>query len=224
MKRTFIIILTLAFCKILLGQTDSSTFKSSLNDSVLNKIYSYLPKGWIVTEKNNKIIFQRIDSAYVMENSYDSIFYTSTKAERRARIMKEGKKTVSRITFRCEEKWNYTKLLTTKNNNLYYNKKLQGLPEKYKITSLLDKDLSTKSDPVFVGTTEKEKEAIKKYEKERSEILANITNLPSYNTEKFSLFLVSREGYTDSSNYVVPEEASLQLFKILALFFDFASL
>ena len=221
MKRELTFIIILFFHKVSFCQSDT-IFKSSLNDSILNKIYSYLPKGWTVTENNSQLIFRKIDSVYILENPYDSIFSTEIKAERRERIIKEGKRGVSRIILRYEDKWNYTKILISKNNNLFYTQKLHNLPEKYKISSLYDKELSTKLNLVYIGTTEKEKNSIKKYEKERSEILSKITILPNYNTENFSIFVVSREGCIDPSHYVVPEDASLQFYKILTLFFEFA--
>lgn len=203
------------------GQTDTS-FQSTLNDTVLNKIYSYLPKGWTVIESSNQLIFQSTDSVYILENyRFDSSFQSATKAERIEYVIKNSKKGISRIIFRYENRWNYTKTLTSKNNNSYYNQKLQKLPEKYKITSLYNKELSTRQNPVYVGTTDKEKDAIKKFEKERIEILAKITTMPNYNTEKCSIFLVSMEGCNDDMHYIVPDDASLQLFKILSLFFEF---
>ncbi|MFH0865962.1 MAG: hypothetical protein V1904_07190 [Bacteroidota bacterium] len=222
MKRALIIISLFAFFHMSFGQTDT-TFKSTLNDTVLNKIFSYLPKGWTVIESSNQLIFQRTDSVYILENyRFDSSFQSAIKAERIEYVIKNGKKGISRIIFRYENRWNYTKTLTSKNNNTYYTQKLQKLPEKYKITSLYNKELSTRQNPVYIGITEKEKDAIKKFEKEHAEIMAKITTMPNYNTEKYSFFLVSMEGCNDNNHYVIHEDASLQLFKILTLFFEFA--
>lgn len=222
MKRTLIFISLFIFFNISFGQVDSS-FKSTLNDTVLNKIYSFFPKGWTVLEGKNHIIFQRPDSVYILEEyRFGSTHSGETKAERNERIMKEGKKGVSRIILRYENRWNYTKTLTSRNNNIYHTQKIQKLPEKYKITSLYNKELSTKQNPVYIGTTDKEKEAVKKFEKEHAEIMAKITTLPNYNSEKYSFFLVSTEGCNDDNHFVIPDEASLQLYKILSLFFEFS--
>jgi hypothetical protein len=222
MSRISAIFLLLVFCKISTGQTDS-TFKSLLNDSIINKIYSYLPKGWIVTEGKNQLIFQYPDSVISLEGSrFDTTYLKEIKAERIERIKTFGKKGLSRIVLNYETKWSYTKLLTTKNTNSTYSQKLKKLPEKYGITALYNKELSTKQNPLYIGVTDNEKNAVKKYENERKEILAKITTMPNYNTEKYTFFLVSYEGCNDDSHFVIPEEASLQMYKILSLFFEYA--
>lgn len=222
MKRIFSITFVLFLAQLVIGQTDSS-FKSILNDSILNRVYSYLPKGWTVIESTNQIAFLRLDSVYSLEEyRFGSSNIGETKAERNERIKNEGKKGVSKFVLRYEDKWSYSKLLSSKNNNTYYNQKLQKLPEKYKISNLYNAELSTKQNPVYIGVTDKEKDAIKKFEKEREEISAKITTLPNYNTEKYSFFIISMEGCNDDNHYVLPEEASLQFFKLISLFTEFA--
>ncbi len=224
MKTSISIIFIILFSPIfLLGQSDS-TFKSSLNDSILNKIYSHIPKGWTITEKGNQIVFQRNDSIFSLEEyRFDTKYMTETKAEKNEKIITNGKKIVSKLVLRYETRWSYSKTLTTKNNNALYSQKLQKLPEKYKITSLYNKKLSTKLNSVYTGITDKEKDAVKKYEKERVEILSKIITLPMYNTEKYSFFIVSMEGYNNDNHYIIPEAASSEFFKILTLFFEFSA-
>lgn len=204
------------------SQSDSIT-KASLNDSLLNKIYSLFPAGWTIIQENDRLIIQRTDSIYSLnEYRFGTSHSGETKDERNVRIQNEGKKGVSRIILRYEARWSYLKTVGTKNSNILYKKELSGLAEKYKITKLYNKELSTRQNPVYVGTTENEKDAIIKFEKERSEIQAKITTLPNYNTDKYSFFLVSMEGCNDDNHYIFPEEASLQLYTILTLFYEFA--
>lgn len=204
------------------GQSDSIT-KFSINDSIVYKIYSLFPAGWTFIQEGDKFIIQRTDSIYSLEEyRFGSSHSGETKDERNIRIQKEGKKSISRIILRYEDRWSYLKAVGTKNSNILYKKELSNLAEKHKITKLYNQELSTRQNPVYTGTTEEEKDAIKKFEKERSEIQAKIYTLPNYNTEKYSIFLISFEGGNDDNHYIFPEEASLQLYSILALFYEYA--
>ena len=63
---------------------------------------------------------------------------------------------------------------------------------------------------------------IAQYEKEKKELLSKIVILPNYHTENFSFFYEYMTGFDDNTHLIYPEEASLQLFRIKILFFEYA--
>jgi hypothetical protein len=196
------------------------TSKSYLNDNILNRIIPALPQGWSFYDKTGEFCIELADSVLIADKSKLNV--ANNKKIQDDSIIKFGFKTKSMITFRYESRWTYEQSMKAKSSNLQVYQLLKKLPEKYKITSLLDKTKSTRGNNVYTGTTNEEKELVKKYEKEKSELLAKIIATPSYNTENYSLFLQSTQGCSDDYYSVYPASSSVQLYQILALFSELA--
>ncbi|MFA5783139.1 MAG: hypothetical protein WC868_12805 [Bacteroidales bacterium] len=222
-KLLFIIITFIISSRFSYTQNSDTTSLHFHEDSILNKIITSIPKGWIVSTKNGEIIFEKTDSVLILnEDRYNTQNINKTKAERIERIKTHGIKGKSRLVLKYENRWTYEKILTVKNTNTYVYQEIKKLPEKYKIANLYDKTLSSRETAIYTGVTQKEKDQISKYEKEKKELLSNTIVLPNYNTEKYSFFTKSMSGYNDNTHDIYPEEASLQLFQILTLFIEYA--
>jgi len=224
MKKILLIIITfVALGKFSYTQNSDSTSLSFNEDSILKKIITLLPEGWNSSIKKDSLIFERLDTTWILaKNQSDSSNKQETRTEKNERIKKNGVITKSHIILKYEPKWNYEKKLSVKNCNTVLSQEIQKLPGKYNIVQLYNSTLSTRGNPVYTGITPKEKNQIAKYENEKNELQSKIVTLPDYNSEKYSFFIKSMSGYNDNTHDIYPEEASLQFFQILTLFFEYA--
>jgi len=224
MKKIFLFIIICALSANYIHSQNPDTLSIDIrNDSVLKKIFNFLPEGWKVSESNNKLIFEKIDSVLILnEDRYNDKNKKLSKAEKIERIKKNGVKGKSMIVFNYEKKWTTEMLMVSKSTNSYINNELKKLPAKYNISNLYNKSLSTRNKIVYTGKTQKEKEQIAKFEKEKNELLTKIVVLPNYNTENFSFFNESMIGFNDNTHLIYPDETSSQLFQIKILFIEYA--
>jgi len=193
------------------------------NDSILNKICALIPKGWTVSTNDSEFVFVRKDSIWILnENRFNSTKTTESKSDKQERIKKEGSKGTTILILKYQKRWSYERILVANNMNPSLYTAIGQLPEKYQITNLYDKSQSVRGNVVYTGSTPKEKAQIAKYEKEKKELLSKVTKIPDFNTSNYSLFTYSISGTNDSNHSVYPEDASLELFQILALFCDYA--
>ena len=216
--KTIIII----FCVILFPLSQKAqnvdTIFNYHDDYILNKIIPVLPKGWTFNEKDNKFIITRSDSVYVADRKkIANILDTKLKFDT---IIKYGHKVPCEIIYNYEPKWSFEQTTKASSNNIQINQQIKKLPEKYNIAYLLDKSKSTRFNSVYTGKTEKEKQLIEQYEKEKNELTSKLIKMPNYHTEKYSLFLEVMSGCNDNENYVYPDKASLELYDILTLFME----
>jgi hypothetical protein len=218
-KLTFPILLLFACNYIFAQKPDTAKIN---NDSTLKKIFSYMPEGWDITINDSEFIFVRKDSIWVLdEDRFNPTIANETKSEKTERIIRQGNRTISRIILKYEDRWSDNKILVAKNMNPLLYKQISALPEKYNITGLYNKNLSTRGNAVYTAVTKKDKDQVAKFEKERKELLAKIVRLPNYNTDKYSFFIKSMVGYNDNTHQVYPDDASSQLYKIISLFSEF---
>ena len=189
--------------------------KGYTTDGIINILIDYLPKGWNFKEENSNFIFQRNDSIWELtENTLNVPI--EKKDEKNKRIISNGKKTVSKIVIRYEDKWNFLKIqeATLLNQNTYNEIRL--LPEKYNITALKDSKLSSKSHIVYTPKTESDKKRISDYNIEKEKLKGKIIKLPEMSSQKYSLFIEIKSGCNDEAHLVYPDEASVELYSILS--------
>ncbi len=215
MKTRLILLFLIAVSNFVEAQIKDTSF-SYKDDYVLHKIIPALPQGWTFSQKPGEFIIERNDSVLAGDKRQMKI-PTNQKIPDDS-IFKYGYKTKSIIVFNYDSRWAYEKTLKVNSNNTQIYQLLKMLPEKYKVTKLLDKSKSTRGNNVYTGKTDEEKKQVMDFEKERNQLLAKLVQMPNYHTEKYSLFLKSTSGCNDDYFSIYPSEASLQLYQILALF------
>jgi len=185
------------------------------SDGIINIIIEYLPKGWTFRESNGFFIIQRADSILVLnENTLN--MPVEKKELKDNRIIKNGKKTVGKIIIRYEDKWDFLKFQEASLNNSTVYNEISLLPAKMGITQLKDAKLSAKGNTVYTPQTDQDKLKIEKYYTERKKLENKIVKTPDNSTQKYSLFIVSKSGCNDDSHIIYPDEASVELYKIIS--------
>ena len=175
--------------------------KRDTTDGILNIIISHIPAGWNFKEENGFFIFQRNDSIWQLtENTLNVPF--EKKEDRMKRIQAYGIKSVSKIVIRYEDKWDFLKLQEADLNNSSIYNEIRQLPDKMNIAALKDIKLSRKGNVVYTPITNADKIKIENYYKERDRLQNKIIKVPDHNTQKYSLFIVSKTGCNDELHLV----------------------
>ena len=216
--KTFIFILSIVFFPFSQKAQNIDTTFNYQDDYILNKIIPVLPHGWTFKAQNNQFIISRNDS--VVSALRKSLSFTIDYKISKDSILKYGQNVVSEIIYKYEHRWTFEQTTSANSNNIQINQSIKKLPEKYGITNLLDKSISTRFNSVFTGNTEKEKQLIYQYEKEKNELMSKLIKMPNYHTEKYSLFLYIMSGCNDDNYCIYPEKASQELYDILTLFME----
>ena len=213
MKDTLLIILTL----LLFTSACKSQSGSGLadNDSLLTALKERIPQGWNVLLSEDELRIERKDSVWVLsENKINAPERIFSEGEEIERIKKYGKMMQSSFVFRLEDKWSEENIQSNKEKNENINEKVKVLPEKYGIVHLYDSSLSRKGNDVFIGNNEEERNRIHEYEVEKFKIEKGLIKIPDYNSEKYSLFLISKTGMEDEFHSVYPKEVSEEMYGI----------
>jgi hypothetical protein len=188
--------------------------KGYTTDGIINILIDHIPGGWNFKEENGFFVFQRNDSVWVLsENTLNVPF--EKKEDRNKRIQAYGKKTVSKIIIRYEDKWDFLKLQEADLNNSSIYNEMRLLPNKMNISKLKDIKNSNKGNTVYTPITMADKISIENYYKEREKLQNKIIKVPDHNTQKYSLFIVSKTGCNDESHLVYPDAASIEVYGIL---------
>jgi len=185
------------------------------SDGIINIIIEYLPKGWTFRESNGFFIIQRTDSILVINENTLNVPVEKKEAKNN-RIIKNGKKAVGKIIIRYEDKWDFLKFQEASLNNSSVYNEISLLPEKIGISQLKDTKLSAKGNTVYTPQNDQDKAKIEKYYSERKKLENKIVKTPDNNTQKYSLFIVSKSGCNDDSHIVYPDEASVELYRIIS--------
>lgn len=213
MKNILIVILSLflitSACK---SQNESGLIQ---DDSLLVSLKEKIPQGWTVSIAEDKLIIEKNDSVWVLsENKINAPISILNDEEEIKRIKEFGKKVQSSFVFQLEDKWSEEKCKQVRDKNETIYTQIKVLPEKYEIVYLYDSSLSRKGLDVFIGNTDEERKRIHEYEVERFKIEKGLIKIPDYNSEKYSLFLISKIGIEDEFHTVYPKEASEEMYRI----------
>jgi hypothetical protein len=186
-------------------------------DGNINLIINNLPAGWVFTaDKGDFIIFRKDSVLILSENRINAPL--ENKEVKLNHIKEFGVKTQAKVIIHYENKWDFLRIQEAQIKNASIMDEIQKLPEKMKITSLLDSKLSRKGKPVYTAKNEKDQLCISNYYKEEERLEKKIVKLPDFNSQLYSLFIVSEDGKEDNMHYVYPTGASIELYTILSLF------
>ncbi len=191
--------------------------KGYIDDAIINIIIDHLPNGWKFKNEKGCFIIQRQDS--IWELSENTLNVPIEKREDKIkRIQANGKKTVSEIIIKFEDKWDFLKVQEATINNTSVSNDIRLLPDKYKITGLKDASLSSKEKVVYTPKTDEEKNRISNYNAELKQLKEKIIKIPDMSSQKYSLFVIAKNGCNDDNHIVYPDAASVELYTVMALF------
>ena len=114
-------------------------------------------------------------------------------------LQKKGKKTKMEIIFNIQNKWDSTKINKVITENKKITSKADSLIYKYKLSHLKRSHRYTQE--LIFNATKEEEDRFELYKNEKGELLKTITELPTYNSEKYSLFLISKTWEFDKESW-----------------------
>lgn len=188
------------------------------NDNILRLIRSVVPPGWIMRADSDLIIVQRIEQVWILEGNRLNAPAGETREQRMDRVQSKGQKSTAFISFHYEPIWDPMRIEESMSFNAGIYAKIKALPERHGIVELYNPALSSRTEKVYTPKTPKDEVNIAAYHRERAELLASLIRMPDHNTEKYSLFLIEKQGGDDQFTTVFPEEASIELNTIHMLF------
>lgn len=213
------LVFSLIHSSAILAQSSESEIEKAfyMSDQYISIVLNYMPKGWSFNAVGDKFILTSPDTVWVLEENRNNA-PVEKKEDLIKRIKESGIRVIPEIVIRYEDKWTPDKIQQSLIQNAAIDNEIAGLPEKYNITQLFDKKLSSKNHTVYTATNEKEKGLIVQFEKEKSSLLAKKVILPDFHTQKYSLFLISSQGKNDDMHVVYPDRPSLELYTIISTF------
>ena len=185
-------------------------------DGIVSMIINYLPSGWKFYESQGRFIIEYADSVYILNENRVNV-PAEDKIQREKRIREHGKKGVSRIVIVYEPRWDILRVQEAGIKNTAISDQIRGLYKKYDMASLADQKLSRKDAPVYKARNVAEQARLDGFYREKALLESQLIRVPDYHTELYSLFVIEKCGYADEITVVSPEEASLGLYKVLAL-------
>ena len=198
---------------------------SFADDSLLKRLTDSLPVGWTMMMNDSELVISRHDSVWerpdTMSARGDVRNYFPSSEEEKEQLelfKKEGRRVISRITYRLEPKWGpWTMAMAMASawyNNDTVEKKISKLQTKYKIDRLYRR---TRYGEEFSAKTDDEKERVQKYWLERKALEAHLINYPEHNSTKYSLFEKSVTGFDNRFTRIWPIQAAIECSEIRIL-------
>jgi hypothetical protein len=194
-------------------------------DPAFIEIKAKLDPAWKVYIKKNLLYIERKEPVLVMpENRINApVTLVETENEKMARMKKFGMKMKPVLIYKFQKRWTVNDSIDAESKREDILHKIQSLPEKYKITHLLDKNLSRKGGEFYLPQTKKEKRKVQEYFNEKTKLEKKIPYLPDYHLAKFSLFLISKRGVSSEYAEVYPESVMGEFIQVEKLLFKYKS-
>lgn len=183
----------------------SSTAQNSniSKDSILAKLQFELKSEWDVRIHNDTLIFESNDFVWID-------FYNNAPSKPRGDtshnkytddyLQKNGKKTKLIALFYVQKKWDSLKTEKCIIENKKITTETDNLISKYQLSHLTNYDKDGKP----LKANKEENDRFKRYKKEKDLLLEKITNPPIYNSEKYSLFIISKTWYFAENAWMQP--------------------
>jgi len=175
------------------------------NDSLLNKLQSKLIDDWNLKVSNDTLFIESKNYIWIdFYNSagapHDDPEYAKFTDEY---LQKNGRKTKMIVLFDIQNKWDAQKISQAENENKKIYAETDSLIYKYKLDHL--KRSYRYSEELIWGATEDEEKRFEEYKIEKEKILQKITEIPIYNSQNYSLFVISKTWYfSNKSYYMLP--------------------
>lgn len=214
---------------LLILLVNTSIAQQIKEDSVLNKINSELPKGWVMKIKDSVMTIEKIDSVWVIltnhinEDRNLKDYKESTDEELKVKFEKVGSKHKYRFTYRIETIMSSEELKQAKTHNDLILTRTKELWNKYGIDAFYTPPKITRGKPLYnekyAPKNAKDSLNLKKYLEESAQLETLKIIIPDKCTEKYNLFPVGESWYSsifDNSSFVdiYPKYMSGELFRI----------
>ncbi len=188
---------------------------NNASDTVLGLIEKKLPQGWKMNLEGELLTFERAGDIWVMNvNRINAEPKLEFPKERQAIIKAQGKKTQARMVFKVTPRLTLEQMHALDTENARIDAEIASLPEKMGVSGFLDENLSRKVGPVYTATAPEDLKKIEEYQKVREEMSTKRLKYPDFNTERYSLWLLEKEGWEDEFHEVNPPEASQQSYEV----------
>lgn len=173
------------------------------DDTILDKLKSKIGTGWELKLENDTLIIKSHDSLWI--DFYNIAGAPINDPEYKKftdeYLQKNGRKIKACIIFRAEEKWDIEKISEVQNENLKIQEEISNLISKHQL-SHLERTFRWEEE-LFWNSTPEEELRIEAYKKEKEELSGKIKELPYYNSQNYSLFVISK-NWEGSPSYMVP--------------------
>jgi hypothetical protein len=191
------------------------------NDKLLAKLQTILKDDWDMKISNDTLIIE--SKNYIWIDFYNSAGVPFDDPEYKKYtddyLQKNGRKTKMIIQLGMQNKWDSLQIKKVIAENKKIGEHADSLIYKYKLSHL--QRTYRYDEELIWNATDKEQERFEEYKKEKETLLKTIKQLPEYNSEKYSLFLVSKTWNfsEDGGYYMLPmiypksEEEKINIFE-----------
>lgn len=204
----------LAFVTNSFSQSTASEINKNfyLADANISILINYIPEGWTFIASGDTFIIRSCDTAWVLEENRINVPREDNE-KRIQRILAKGKRIIPEILIKYEVKWSLDKIQQAKIFNTSIENKIQQLEKKYNIDQI-EKKVS-KNGIEYFPINEKENKLLDAYYKEKEELTTKKINIPDFHTQKYSLYIISKQGCNDENHIIHPDNLSTELYTIL---------
>lgn len=180
--------------------------KKIAGDSLLLKLQTELKNDWDLRITNDTLTIESKNYIWIdFYNSagapFDDPEYDKYTDEY---LQKNGQKTKMIILLDIQDKWDSAKIKKVIAENKKISSAADSLIYKYKLSHL--KRTHRYDEELIWDATKEEENRFEKYKKEKEAVLEKIKEIPYYNSEKYSLFIIfaSWEFSMKSHYYMLP--------------------
>jgi hypothetical protein len=161
-------------------------------DSLLTQLQSKLKSDWNVTIRNDTLSIE--SSNYIWIDFYNSagapVNDPNYSKYTDIYLQNNGEKTKMKILFEMQDKWDSLKIKRVSDENKKINSASDSLIYKYNLSHV--KRTYRYSEELIWNATKDEEGRFEKYKNEKEQLSGYLKELPLYNSEKYSLFIISR--------------------------------
>jgi len=196
--------LVLLIFSLLLIHCNQNTSENDLKDTVLENFTSKIKDSWDVKVKEDSLIIESKDTMWIdFFNAAGISIVDKGQNKYSEKYLKEnGNKIKAKIVFKLEPKWSEPKMQKAKNDNSLIYKNIDNLINKYELSHI--ERTNRWNEELFGNATEDEKKRIAIYKTEKRELLNKIIQIPLYNSEKYSLFIIDK-NWEMKASYMIPK-------------------
>ena len=203
-------------------------------DSVLKKIHSELPSGWVIKISNTFMTIEKTDSVWAIITNHINEpgplpgHKNPTNDELKAKFEKYGHKKKYYLSYRIEQKWNDAKMKGAKRRNDSIRIEIGKFWDKYGIEKFYYRPKNGKGkqwdEARFEPKTKDDTLNLEKYKNEKKPLDNLIIDVPDKFSQKYSLFH-SDCYYTIHVNSlhedVYPKSANTELHQVCEKIYKF---
>ena len=158
----------------------------------------------LIISRHDSVWERHVNKISLPARDPEANYKPPTQEETLVLFKKEGRRAISRITYRLEPKWGAWTMMEAWRNNDSIEKVISKLKAKYEIEGIYHR---AKTEDVFIDSTDDQKERVRKYREERKVLEAQYINYPQHNSSKYSLFEKSETGIENGFTAIWPPEA-----------------